>query len=31
MVKTRGGRTYWVEDGIVFFSKQALLEYRAAK
>lgn len=32
MVKTKGGRaTYWVEDGMVFFSRQALLDYRASK
>ena len=27
MVKTIGMRPYWVRDGIVFWSKQALLDY----
>ena len=31
MVKTNGGRTYWVEDGLVFWSRKALLEYRTSK
>jgi len=30
-MKTFIGRRYWVEDGMVFWSRQALLEYRATK
>lgn len=28
MVKTNGNRPYWIVDGIVFWSKAAMLEYR---
>lgn len=31
MVKTKGGRPYWIRDGIVFWSRQDLLEYLAGR
>lgn len=31
MVKTNGNRPYWIVDGIVFWSKAAMLEYRRNK
>ena len=30
-MNTNIGRRYWVEDGMVFWSRKTLLEYRANK